>query len=120
MSASSYPSGAPPIVDVTVVDNGGSACTLDLSAKAVVVTVTSGPARIWSNADCGTPSPNVVVLQPGASQKTTVSWDRHRSDAQCTSSTSALLGEPGTYVAAVTVLGKAAAFSPGGSVFTLR
>jgi hypothetical protein len=119
MTASTYPGGAPPQVEVTVVDNGSAACTLDLGANAVVVTVTSGQVRNWSNADCGTKTPNLVVLSPGTSKKTTIAWDRHRSDPECKSTVTSLLASPGTYVAAVTVLGKTAAFPSGGNVFTL-
>jgi hypothetical protein len=120
MTASSYPSGAPPQFEVTVVDNGGSPCTLDLGPSGVVVTVTSGQVRNWSNADCGPKTSDLVVLSPGSSKKTTVSWDRHRSDPECKSTVTSVLAAPGTYVAAVTVLGKTAAFPAGGNVFTLK
>lgn len=120
MTASSYPAGAPPEIDVTVVDNGGAACTLDLGPAGVVAVITSGPARVWSNADCGTKTANVVVLQPGVSKQASVSWNRFRSDPECKANVLATKGDAGTYVvSSVTVAGKAAAFPTGGNVFTL-
>ncbi|HVU74699.1 MAG TPA: hypothetical protein VHE83_17180 [Mycobacteriales bacterium] len=121
MSASSYPDGAPPVIDVTVVDSGSAACTLDLGPAGIVAVITSGPARVWSNADCGTKTPDVVVLQPNQSKQTTITWNRFRSDPECKANVLATKADAGTYVVtSVTVLGKVAAFPNGGNVFLLK
>ena len=72
------------------------ACTFDVSARSMVVKVTSGNDRIWSSQECvgAVPKQSVVVRRD---QPVTVSvgWNGQRSDTDCTRSTA--WAEPGFY-----------------------
>jgi hypothetical protein len=122
MSVRSYAVGASPTIDLAVGTNGTTPCSADLQPAVLTVLITSGPARIWSNADCAHPAPQPVVLRPGVAHNVSIVWDRTRSQPQCPSAVTSLRAQPGTYVASVTFSGKTIdnAFAAGGSVFSLR
>jgi hypothetical protein len=72
------------------------ACTWQVSAKTVVVALTSGSDRIWSSQDC----PSVlgrhsVVIRKDSVTKVPLVWGGRRSDDGCSRRT--LWAEPGWY-----------------------
>lgn len=81
-------------VPYTVTNNGEIPCLIDGGASSLVLTVTSGDDRIWSNADC---SSNELKLLLGAGDSTerTLVWGGERSVPGCGSVDSP--PQPGTY-----------------------
>jgi len=72
------------------------ACTWNVSPRAVVVKVTSGPDRVWSTQQCrGAVPKQAVVVRKDHPATVSVAWNGQRSDADCTRSTS--WAEPGFY-----------------------
>lgn len=102
--AAAYPAGAEPRFAVAVTNAGDSACTVDAGSGSQVVTITSGPDRIWSSGDCvAEAGERLLLLDPGAQDAVELPWPRVRSDEACTEG----LPEPrpGTYQAVATMLG---------------
>jgi hypothetical protein len=88
--------GHPVVFTMTLSTKVSPACTWDVSARTLVVKVTSGTDRIWSTQECvgAIPKQSVVVRRD---HPTTVSvgWNGQRSDSDCTRSTA--WAEPGYY-----------------------
>lgn len=83
--APSYVAGDRPILGVSVLNTGSSACTRDLSGPLQVFTVyTASGARIWSTADCfpgvGT---DVRTLPAGTAVHYDVKWSGTTSAPGC-------------------------------------
>lgn len=86
VGAPTYPSGAKPILGLTVTNTGSAECTQDVSGSRQVFTVTSaGGRRIWSTSDCfpGTGT-DVRTLQPGESLQYNIKWSGTSSQPGCT------------------------------------
>ena len=106
---STVASGATPSFDVTIEQVSDSPCKLDTSADGTQLLITSGSDRIYSSTDCSgdaTIEAKQFLLQPGAQEGLTLTWDRSRSAAGCTKVTAT--PGAGTYHAKLTIQGIAA------------
>lgn len=74
---------------LSVVNAGTRPCTFDVGGRSLQIRIASGSDRVWSSAECGTPS-NIQLLRRGVPYLSTLDWNRHR----CTGPTA----QPGTYV----------------------
>lgn len=84
----------------------GGACTWRVSAKTVVVRITSGNDRIWSSQDCtrAIPTTDVVVRPEGEKPATVnVAWSGRRSHVGCSKGTA--WADPGWYHVTAASLG---------------
>jgi len=101
--AATYGSGALPSFTVTIANNGADACLVDAGDAQREVKIASGTDPIWSSRDCAAAGTQVrqLLLAPGASDVTTVQWERKRSAAGCPGGQPA--ARAGTYSAALTV-----------------
>ena len=80
------------------------ACTWEVSAKSVVLKVTSGDDRIWTTQDCpGAVEHRSVVVRQGRVTRAHVTWKGQRSDSACSNSTP--WAEPGYYHAEAAAFG---------------
>jgi hypothetical protein len=80
------------------------ACTWEVSAKSVVLKVTSGDDRIWTTQDCpGAVERRSVVVRQGRVTRAHVTWKGQRSDSACSHSTP--WAEPGYYHAEAAAFG---------------
>jgi hypothetical protein len=100
------PEGALPAFDVSLAQDGSSACLLDTDADGTELLITSGTDRMFSSLDCpddGTIASTQLVLEPGATEDLSVTWNRQRTLPECATETA----EPGagTYKAALTIQG---------------
>jgi hypothetical protein len=92
----SYPSGALPVLTLSVTNAGSSACSRDLGEGTRELRLTSGPARVWSSDDCADKAPaEQVVLEPGETRDFSVTWSRRRSAKGCPADQP--IADPGTY-----------------------
>lgn len=92
--SSGYGPQAAPRFTVTAGNAGDAACAVDLGS--VVLLVTSGEDRVWSSEDCQDGGEERrVVLEPGAEEQQTVTWQRVRSAEGCPETDEELA--PGTY-----------------------
>lgn len=104
--ATSYPAGVEPRMTVTITTRAG-ACRLD-DAATRTWTIRSGTDRVWTTADCASPTPTSSVkphrvrVTPHHAVTHTLVWARHRSTAGCGQGAPA---QPGTYRLYVTVDG---------------
>lgn len=81
-----------------------AACTWKLSARSVVVKLTSGDDRIWSTQDCPSAVPEKsLVLRDDQVTRARVIWKGQRSDDGCTGTTPWAM--PGYYHAHAAALG---------------
>jgi hypothetical protein len=80
------------------------ACTFEVSARSVMVTVTSGSDFIWSTRQCAGAIPAIdVVARKDVATYVYVTWNAKRSDATCSQLTDWAM--PGWYHVRVAVLG---------------
>lgn len=79
--APSYDKGELPGLSFTIENTGVAACEYNAGSSQQEFIITSGDDLIWSSADCQKkPEDEVVTLQPGEPQSSTViDWDRTRS-----------------------------------------
>lgn len=79
--ASSYRSGAQPLLSLSLTNTGSTMCTIDAGTATMVFTITSGKEPYWRSTDCqSNPVHTVVKLEPGKTLSTTpIPWDRTRS-----------------------------------------
>ena len=98
--------GALPVFDLGLAHKGASACMFDTSADGTELLITSGSDRIYSSTDCpddGTIAAKQLILEPGANESLSITWNGQRSLPKCATVTSE--PQPGTYNAAVTIQG---------------
>jgi hypothetical protein len=84
----------------------GGACTWRVSAKSVVLKITSGTDRIWSSQDCkgAIPTTDVIVRPDGEKPaKVNVTWSGRRSHGGCAKGTA--WADPGWYHVSAASLG---------------
>jgi hypothetical protein len=76
-----YTAGEDSLISMTITNIGAQACTLTAGTDVQDYRITSGTDQIWNSRDCQeSPSEHEIVLEPGATQKTTpFPWDRTRS-----------------------------------------
>ncbi len=80
----SYAVGEQPRLELRITNTGTAPCTRDLGQGAVEVQVVSGDDRIWSSDDCAPGGAGqLVVLQPGEAETSTVTWPGTRSLPGC-------------------------------------
>ena len=80
------------------------ACNWEVTARSVVLKVTSGSDRVWSTQDCPRAvEPQSVVVRKGHETQVQVVWNGQRSDAECSRTTGWAL--PGYYHAEAAALG---------------
>ncbi|TKK78956.1 hypothetical protein FDA94_36535 [Herbidospora galbida] len=83
---------------LTVVNTAKNPCKVDVGPRALEMRITSGPARIWSTADCVSGSGiDRQTLKRGIPYVRSIEWDRNRSGDSCTAR-STVAGK-GTYIA---------------------
>lgn len=96
--------GALPVFDLGLAHKGASACMFDTSADGTELLITSGSDRIYSSTDCpddGTIAAKQLILEPGANESLSITWNGQRSLPKCATVTAE--PQPGTYNAAVTI-----------------
>jgi hypothetical protein len=80
------------------------ACTFDVSARSVTLTITSGNDFIWASRQCpGTVPTTTVVARKDVATYVYVTWNAKRSDATCSNLTE--WAYPGWYHVRVAVFG---------------
>jgi hypothetical protein len=79
--ASSYKSGAEPLLSLSLTNTGKVMCTIDAGTATMVFTVSSGKDPYWTSTDCqSNPVHTVIKLEPGQTLNSTpIPWDRTRS-----------------------------------------
>lgn len=95
-----YPQPADPQFTVYVVNAGRHACTLNAVPRLLRLVIESGPAHVWSTADCAHASkPHIIRLAHGVPWVKHFSWNRTRSSPGCPALHET--AQPGTYTARV-------------------
>lgn len=90
---------------VTLTNTSAADCVLRVSAKTLVVTVSSGKDRIWSTADCDAWLPGSTgTVSPQKAQVVAIDWTVSRSAKGCSLSKDLL--KKGTYLATATFGGQ--------------
>lgn len=112
-ASNSYEPGENPRFTLTITNDGGSACKVDLGQVATVLTIngTSDSKRLWSSGDCPTNrAANLVQVPSGGISQRTFEWNRTRTAPGCPAreGRSAKAGA-GTYVVEAKVPGLALA-----------
>lgn len=96
--------GKPVVFAMNLTTRSTEACDFDVSARSLVVKVSSGSDRIWSTQDCrGAVPKESVVVRKDTPATVDVAWSGQRSDSDCTRSTS--WAEPGWYHAVAAAFG---------------
>ena len=71
-------------MDMVAKNISDSTCTRDLGSGANEVTITSGPALVWSTDHCNTSTASDIrSLKPGEMWKVNLIWDGHISGTGC-------------------------------------
>lgn len=105
-NGSEFAPGSEPAFTVTMTNSSATPCLVDVSPETRVITVTSGPARVWGSSDCAAKAkPKTLLVGAGKSEASTLTWDRTRSEEGCPRT--GVVAKPGTYRATATVLGAA-------------
>lgn len=72
-----YAQGQQPVITTTVTNGSQNPCTVDLGTANATYQITSGPANVYSSQTCsGQGTRNEAVLQAGAKQTLSQTWDR--------------------------------------------
>ena len=101
-----YPAGQQPLLSLTLLNTGTTACTLQAGSDVQSYVITSGSDRIWASTDCQEPGvPAEVTLQPGEPLPSTpFAWSRTRSSADdCTVERDPVVAGGATYRLSVSV-----------------
>lgn len=102
--ASTYAAKADPVFTMDVTNVGDAPCLVDVTDDTRELLIVSGPARVWSSADCGDPDARLLLLSPGQVDSQELTWSRVRSDEKCAASD--VVAAPGTYRATLSLLGR--------------
>jgi hypothetical protein len=98
--------GKPVVFAMNLTTRSTEACDFDVSARSLVIKITSGSDRVWSTQDChGAVPKESVVVRKDTPATVDVAWSGQRSDKDCTRSTS--WAEPGWYHAVAAAFGSA-------------
>lgn len=93
LEAATFSAGDPVQVPVTVTNTGDVPCLTDTGHEAMTVEVSSGQDLIWSSSQCPPgAAERDLLLDIGASQTHTVTWDGTRGATSCDSETTASSG----------------------------
>ncbi len=102
--ASTYAAKADPVFTMDVTNVGDAPCLVDVTDDTRELLIVSGPARVWSSADCNDPDARLLLLSPGQVDSQELTWSRVRSDEKCAASD--VVAAPGTYRATLSLLGR--------------
>lgn len=98
--------GKPVVFAMNLTTKSTEACDFDVSARSLVIKITSGSDRVWSTQDChGAVPKQSVVVRKDTPATVDVAWSGQRSDKDCTRSTT--WAEPGWYHAVAAAFGSA-------------
>lgn len=95
-----YQAGEYPMLSMTILNSGPSACTLNVGTDAQYYSIVSGADPIWNSRDCQQDAASLEkVLQPGVELTTSpFPWKRVRSSADtCASERPEVAGGGATY-----------------------
>lgn len=96
--------GKPVVFAMQLTTRTTEACDWTVSARSLVVRVTSGHDRIWSTQQCAGAVPKEdVVVRKDTPATVNVAWNGQRSDTGCSRSTA--WAEPGYYYATAAAFG---------------
>lgn len=96
--------GKPVVFAMDLTTRTTAACDFVVSARSLVVKISSGADRIWSTQDCrGAVPKQSVVVRKDTPTSVDVTWNGQRSDSACSRSTS--WAEPGYYHAVSAAFG---------------
>ncbi|AYG03080.1 hypothetical protein [Gryllotalpicola protaetiae] len=112
--ASSYKSGAQPLLSLSLTNTGSVMCTIDAGTATMVFTVTSGKEPYWTSTDCqSNPVHTDIKLEPKQTLTSTpIAWDRTRSSTStCGGPRPAAPAGGASYHLSVSVAGIASATS---------
>ncbi|WP_439564425.1 DUF4232 domain-containing protein [Microcella sp.] len=101
-----YPAGQQPLLSLTLLNIGTTACTMQAGSDVQSYVITSGSDRIWASTDCQEPGVAAeVTLEPGEPLTSTpFAWSRTRSSADdCTSERDPVIAGGATYRLSVSV-----------------
>jgi hypothetical protein len=104
--ASSYPAEQQPLLSLTLLNTGTTACTIEAGSDVQNYVITSGSDRIWASTDCQEPGVAAeVTLEPGEPLSTTpFAWSRTRSSADdCAADRDPVIAGGATYRLSVSV-----------------
>jgi hypothetical protein len=104
--ATSYSAGQQPLLSLTLLNTGTTACTIAAGSDVQSYVITSGTDRIWASTDCQEPGVAAErVLEPGEPLSTTpFAWSRTRSSADdCAAERDQVRAEGSTYRLSVSV-----------------
>ncbi|HET6636942.1 MAG TPA: hypothetical protein VFH77_18165 [Streptomyces sp.] len=101
-----YEPGDDPVLVLTLRNDSGSDCVVDLGGKGTVTTITgSDDEPVWASDDCPDGDAHAWVRVSAHDTSThKIHWDRRRSSKEC-ATPSAKHAPPGTYLAEVAVDG---------------
>lgn len=102
--ASTYAAKADPVFTMDVTNVGDAPCLVDVTDDTRELLIVSGPARVWSSADCSDADARLLLLGPGQVDSQELTWSRVRSDEKC--SAKDVVAAPGTYRATLNLLGR--------------
>ncbi len=106
--ASSYPDDQRPLLSLTLLNTGTTACTMPAGTDVQEYLIVSGSDRIWSSTDClRNPSAAEVTLEPGVPLSSDpFEWSRTRSSPDdCEAERDPVVAGGATYRLSVTVGG---------------
>ncbi len=101
-----YAAGQQPLLSLSLLNTGTTACTLQAGSDVQSYVITSGSDRIWASTDCQEPGvPAEVTLEPGEPLSSSpFAWSRTRSSADdCTSERDPVVAGGATYRLSVSV-----------------
>lgn len=93
----SYGPDQDPVLEMTIANEGATACSLNVGTKEQEFNVVSGEDRIFSTTDCLEDATDATMtLKPGQKETARFTWERVRSAPGC--KTVPAKPRPGTYV----------------------
>lgn len=98
------PVAGPAAFDVSLAQNGSSACMIDTTAAGTELLITSGSDRIYSSTDCPDDAAfeaTQLIMEPGTTESISITWNGQRSLPKCATVTAA--PGAGTYKAKVSI-----------------
>jgi hypothetical protein len=104
--SNSYPAGQQPLLSLTLLNTGTTACSIQAGSDVQSYVITSGDDRIWASTDCQEPGVAAErILEPGEPLSTTpFAWSRTRSSADdCGAERDPVIAGGATYRLSVSV-----------------
>lgn len=104
--SNSYPADQQPLLSLTLLNTGTTACSIQAGSDVQSYVITSGDDRIWASTDCQEPGVAAeATLEPGEPLSTTpFAWSRTRSSADdCSAERDPVIAGGATYRLSVSV-----------------